>query len=180
LRGLCDEYPAVPDFAYELTEALGDFHVEGLTPDDDQIATNQLREAIAISDKLIAAHPQTTAYLASNVHLHNRLAAIEGRRGRREEEEQANRKAFELQLRLAAQFPDSSQQAEWTGRIALKFADSLLRLGRRDEAAKTLEAGVDGVKKFLATAASPPNSTAEMARELERRLAELQAAGKTD
>jgi tetratricopeptide (TPR) repeat protein len=180
LRGLCDEYPAVPDFAYELTEALGDFHVEGLTPDDDQIATAQLREAIAISDKLIAAHPQTTAYLASNVHLHNRLAAIEGRRGRKNEEEQAIRKAFELQQRLTAQFPDSSQQAEWEGRIALKFSEALLRLGRREEAATALQTAVDNVKKFLAGAEAPPNSTAEMARELERRLAELRPAGKTE
>jgi len=178
LRGLCDEYPAVPDFAYELTEALADFHVEGLRPNDDEIAVRQLNEAQTIAEKLVAEHPQTPAYLVSYVHLNNRRAAIDGRRGRKEDEQRAVERAFNAQRRVAAQFPDSQHQTEWLGRIGVKFAEALMRSGRRDEAVAALEAASEVVgPKADAPTAAPPLK--ELAADLARRLAELRPADKT-
>jgi tetratricopeptide (TPR) repeat protein len=179
LRGLRDEYPAVPDFAYELTEALADFHVEGLTPSDDDMAVRQLAEAETIAEKLVAEHPQTPAYLVSYVHLNNRRAAIDGRRGRKIDEQQSMQRAFNAQRKVAAQFPDSPQQAEWFGRIAMKYAEALMRSDRRVEAIAALEGAVEVVGPMAdASTAAPP--VQNLAGDLKRRLAELRPADKTE
>lgn len=149
LRGLIDEFPTVPDFAYELCETLVDFHVFDLPPDDRTAAIAQLHEAATLSDQLITDHPQTTAYAISNVHVYNRLGSLLRMAGRRDEAETALRRAYERQARIVAEFPDVATHAIWLARIAGNLSQFLLERGLRDEALTPARTTLETVEPLL-------------------------------
>jgi hypothetical protein len=180
LRELCDDFPTVPDFAYELSETLVDFHVQELPQEDLESAATQLREALAISEKLVRDHPQTTAYAISNIHIYNRLSAVERHRGRRSEEEQALQKALDGQRRIAAQFPDAYIHVAWQARMTEGLARLLAGDGRGSEAAAILQAADTGLKPF-AEAKPPTAGAVEVRQRLQQMidaLPQLPAANK--
>ena len=146
LRSLCDEYPAVPDFAYELSETLTGFHVDELSPDDFATARTRLDEAVAISERLVREHPETPAYAASLVHVYNRLAALTRHSGATRESVEAHRKAFELQTQVAERNPTIPMHHVWRARIAEEYASLLIEEGRRAEAEKIID---DTVSKLV-------------------------------
>lgn len=163
LRELCDDFPTVPDFAYELSETLVDFHVQELPPDDLESAGKQLHEALTISEKLVRDHPQTPAYAIANVHIYHRLAAVERAQGRRSEEEQALQKAFDGQRRIVAQFPDVYIHVAWLVRMGESLARAMAGDGRGPEAAATLHTADAALKSFAE--AKPPTAGAVEARQ---------------
>lgn len=148
LRGLCREFPTVPDFAYELGETLVDFHVRDIPPVDRPAAAAQLREAATISDRLLVEHPQTIAYAISNVHIYHRLGSLMRDQGDMKESESALKRSYEEQKRVVAQFPEMFLQAEWQARIAGNYAETLLRNDRREQALKVVEESVKVVEPF--------------------------------
>jgi hypothetical protein len=170
LRELCDDFPTVPDFAYELSETLVDFHVQELPREDWDSAGKQLREALAISDKLVRDHPQTTAYAISIVHIYHRLAAVERFLGRRTEEEQALEKAFDGQKRIVAQFPDAYIHVAWLVRMSESLARALAGDGRGAEAKATLQTADAALKPFAES--RPPTAGAVEARQRVQRMIE--------
>jgi tetratricopeptide (TPR) repeat protein len=155
LRGLIDEYPTVPDFAYELCETLVDFHVVDLPPDDRAAAIAQLQEAATLSDKLLADHPQTTAYAISNVHIYNRLGSLLRFTGRESEAETALRRAYERQAGVAAQFPDLAIHAVWQARIVGNLSKLLIERGNRDEALALVRATLETIEPKLTDSGDP-------------------------
>jgi len=148
LRGLCNEFPTVPDFAYELAETLVDFHVRDIPPVDRPAATAQLREAATISDRLLIEHPQTIAYGISCVHIYHRLGSLARDQGDLKESETALKRSYEEQKRVVKQFPDMFLQAEWQARIGGNYAETLLRNDHRDQALAVVEETVKVVEPF--------------------------------
>jgi hypothetical protein len=163
LRELCKDYPSVPDFAYELSETLVDFHVPELPPEDNAAAANQLREALAISDQLLREHPQTTAYAISNVHINHRLSSVERHLNRPIDEEQALQRAIAGQRRITAQFPEIYVHAAWLARMTENAARLYSGTGRAAEARTALQAADAALKPFAE--AKPPQEQAVEARQ---------------
>jgi tetratricopeptide (TPR) repeat protein len=167
LRGLIDEFPTVPDFAYELCETLVDFHVIDLPPDDRTAAIAQLEEAATLSDRLLTDHPQTTAYAISNIHIYNRLGSLLRFAGRDSEAETALRRAYEQQARIAAQFPDLTIHAVWRARIVGNLSKLLMDRGKRDEALAMVRATLETIEPTLGKSS---DRTAEQSLEELRRI----------
>jgi len=172
LRRLCDEYPNVPDFAAELCETLVDFHVSDLSPEDWTAAGLQLREALAISEQLCRDHPQTTAYVVSNIHIHHRLAAIERFLGHNAQQELELRSALAGQERLTAEFPDAYVHVVWQVRMARNLVRLLGSDGRQAEAVQLLNKTDAALEPFIDSELS--KVAAQEARgELRKMIAEL-------
>src|SRR4029079_11857098 len=83
----------------------------------------QLREAARLSDLLIGQHPLTTAFVISNIHIHNRLGSLDRMVGNYDGAEASLRKAFDGQERLAARFEGVYIHTQWLARMALNLAD---------------------------------------------------------
>jgi len=149
LRGLCREFPTVPDFAYELGETLVDFHVRDIPPVDRPAAAAQLREAATISDRLLLEHPQTIAYAISNVHIYHRLGTLARDEGNLKESETALKHSYEEQKRVAAHFAGMFLQAEWQARIANNYAETLLRNEHRDQALAAVQEAIGAVEPYV-------------------------------
>jgi len=148
LRGLCSEFPTVPDFAYELAETLVDFHVRDIPPVDRPAASAQLREAATISDRLLIEHPQTIAYGISCVHIYHRLGTLARDQGDMKESETALKRSYDEQKRVVTQFPDMFLQAEWQARIGGNYAETLLRNDHREQALAVVEETQKVVEPF--------------------------------
>jgi tetratricopeptide (TPR) repeat protein len=168
LRGLIDEFPNVPDFAYELCETLVDFHVLDLPADDRTAGIAQLQEAAALSEKLLTDHPQTTAYVISNIHIYNRLGALLRFADRGAEAETALRRAYERQSRVVAQFPDLAIHAVWQARIAGNLSKLLIERKKRDEALTLVRATWETIEPILSKSDDP--GSAQALNELSRIL----------
>ena len=160
LRGLCSEFPTVPDFAYELGETLVNFHVRDIPPVDRPAAMAQLREAATISDRLLLEHPQTIAYAISNVHIYHRLGTLARDQGDLKQSETALKQSYEEQKRVAAHFPDAILQAEWQVRIASNYIETLLRNDKPDTALAVVQESKKTAEAFLADEKS--KDTAEL------------------
>lgn len=148
LRGLCREFPTVPDFAYELGETLVDFHVRDISPADRKAAAAHLREAAEISDRLIVEHPQTIAYAISCVHVYHRLGTLMRDQGELKESESALKRSYDEQKRVVGQYPGMFLQAEWQARIAGNYAETLLRNEHRDQALKVVDEALKAVEPY--------------------------------
>ncbi|MCE9606415.1 MAG: serine/threonine protein kinase [Planctomycetia bacterium] len=172
LRGLCSEFPTVPDFSYELCETLVDFHVRDIPPVDRPAAAAQLREAATISDRLLREHPQTTAYAISNVHIYHRLGTLARDQGDLAESETALKRCYEEQQRIAQQFAGVYLQTEWLARISRNYAETLLRRGHPDQALTVIQATSKVVEPLLKDEALKAQATHDLdiLRQFEDRL----------
>lgn len=175
LRKLTAERPTVPDFPAELCDTLVDFHVGEIRPGDFEAAGRQLREALVLSEQLVREHPQTAGYALSQIHIYNRLAAVERAQGRPAEEEAALRSALAGQKRLAAQFSDVYTHVAWLARMTTSLARLLADQGRRADAIAELRTA-DAALNSFADAEPPFQPAVDARRELRRMLADYEAA----
>lgn len=167
LRALRDEHPTVPDFAFELSETLVDFHVEHLRPEDRPEAEARLDEALKISEALVRDHPQTPAYAAAQVHVYNRLGALLRGRGALKEAEDAHRRALELQTVVAERYPDLPLHQIWRARIAESLSMVLVDQGRTEDAKSVLDAAIAALTPLTESQHAVPGAVPTL-RDLER------------
>jgi serine/threonine protein kinase len=115
LQKLVEEYPNVPDYRYDLSETYA-WLGAGLataspskTADDspDSESREMLEKALAISEELVAEHPNIPDYAVSQVQIRARLADVllESDFAKAEA---SLRKAIDLQSTLLRRFPQNS------------------------------------------------------------------------
>ncbi len=144
LETLVKEQPDVADYRYDLSETyamLGDQEpagLEGPSQDRTQQSSVLLGKALALSEQLVAEHPNIPDYASSSVNIRLRL-----NRGLREGDAsraEANlRKALEVQSSLAHRFPENFSYKFWTAVIQESLGGLLQEHGRLTEARSALQ-----------------------------------------
>ncbi|MGE0609518.1 MAG: protein kinase [Pirellulales bacterium] len=179
LRGLRDEFPMSPDFAFELSEALADVRPRETPPELLPAAEQQLLEALSISEALVRDHPQTTVYTAAQVHILHRLGTISRHNGHHRDAEAVYRRGLALQQKLVEQFPGVFVQAYWLARVQWSLADYLAEEHRGHEAIPIVESALEGLQPYL-TANNPPKIATLAEEHLRSLLDDLQRPPRRD
>jgi serine/threonine protein kinase len=187
LENLVKEYPEVADYRYDLSETyamLGDRLPH--EPDAPRNHTPQrppamLEKALALSEQLVAEHPNIPEYAVSSVNIRLRLngSLRESDPSRAE----ANlRKALEVQSMLASRFPQSAAYKFWMAVIEESLGGLLQERGRLSEARSALQDGIVSFQEVLRSDAKAGHLRGILARnylslaDVLRRMGEDQAA----
>jgi tetratricopeptide (TPR) repeat protein len=173
MQKLVEEYPDVPDYSYDLSEtyaieaARSQFASETgdsrrradipVRPDPSssqatdsaarQRSLDMLEKALAISEELVAKHPNIPDYATSQVLIRLRLAGII------QESDQAGaesnlRKALDLQSALARRYPKTSSYKFEMAMIYESLAGLLETRGVLPEARSMLQDSIDALKEL--------------------------------
>jgi tetratricopeptide (TPR) repeat protein len=144
LEKLVEEYPDVADYRYDLSETyamLGDRESqisESVAGDASESAPTMLDKALAISEQLVAEHPNIPEYAVSSVNI--RLRRDDELRESDPAAAEANlRKALELQSALARRFPENHSYTFWLAVIQESLGGLLKDQGRLSDARSALE-----------------------------------------
>jgi eukaryotic-like serine/threonine-protein kinase len=207
MQKLVEEYPDVPDYSYDLSEtyaieaARNLFSAEpGDSPrrSDDtarpvassskttdptarQRSLDMLGKALAISEELVAKHPNIPDYVASQVLIHLRLADIIQENDKAGAESNL-RKALDLQSALARRYPKTSSYKFGMAMICEWLAGLLEARGTLPEARSMLQGSIDALKELSQSDPTGSPVNAVLAHnymnlsDLLRRMGEDQAA----
>lgn len=111
LQKLVEEYPDVPDYRYDLSLTWAwlsawPFSAQTSGPGAEERMRQMLEKAVALSDELVAEHPNIPDYAVFHIRLRMRLADVvwESDPSRAET---SMRKAMDLQTTLARRFPQN-------------------------------------------------------------------------
>ena len=154
LQKLVREYPNVPDFRFDLSEAYaaqnfrrGIFSKPTDTPTAEQ-SREMLEKALAISEELVAEHPNIPDYAVSQVFIRMGLADLlkESDRGAAE----ANlRKARDMQAALVRRYPKTFSYQFGLALIDKSLAGLLEQSDRLREASSTWQASISAFEDLL-------------------------------
>jgi tetratricopeptide (TPR) repeat protein len=144
LEKLVEEHPDVPDYRYELSEtyamldARGPFAPKAIDRAAGQRSRQMLEKALAISEELVAEHPNIPDYAVSQVHLRLRLTGILQASDRSRAQDNL-RKARDLQSTLVRRFPQNYSYKFWMAVIYESLAGLLNESGQLPEARSALQ-----------------------------------------
>jgi tetratricopeptide (TPR) repeat protein len=187
LEHLVKEYPEVADYRYDLSETyamLGDRGPRGPEArggNAGQQPPAMLEKALALSEQLVAEHPNIPEYAVSSVNI--RLRLNDSLRESDPSRAEANlRKALDVQSTLARRFPESSSYKFWTAVIQESLGGLLQERGRLPEARSALQDGIVSFQEVLRIDAKAGHVRGILARNylslanVLRRMGEDQAA----
>ncbi|MBL9084131.1 MAG: serine/threonine protein kinase, partial [Planctomycetales bacterium] len=157
LRELCAAYPDVPDYAHELSVMLSDMNPRDLRLEQREVAEARLREALAISEKLVATYPATTLFASEQPHILNRLAALLASVGNAQAEA-VYKQGVEACARLTKQFPDEFVYAYFETKMRQGLARYLADAGRKPEAMAEAERAAAIIRPYAQRKDPPPPS----------------------
>jgi serine/threonine protein kinase len=211
MQKLVEEYPDVPDYSYDLSETYAieaarnqfaseageprrkaDIPVrsdpsssEAADPAARQRSREMLEKALAISEELVARHPNIPDYAVSQVFIHLHLAGITQESDRAGAE--ANlRKALDLQSALARRYPKTTS---YKFGMAMIYESLALLLDKQDdlpEARSMLQASIASLTELSQSDPKGPPINGILAHhymslaDLLRRMGENQAASEAD
>jgi serine/threonine protein kinase len=191
MQKLVEEYPDVPDYSYDLSEtyaieaARSPFSSEATDSTARQRSREMLEKALAISEELVAKHPNIPDYAASQVFIRLRLA------GMLQESDQAGtesnlRKALDLQSSLVRRYPRTTSYKFGMAMIQESLAVLLEKRDDLPEARSMLQASIASLKELSQSDPKGPPINGILAHhymslaDLLRRMGEDQAAADAD
>jgi len=141
LQGLVQDFPEIPDYRYDLSATYALVDVQGPMPPGQASRTKEerLRNALAMSEKLVAEHPYIPHYLSTHAEIQHKLGSFLARTGRPDEGERCLRKAVQIQTSLAKQFPGVPNYEIWLGAFDNTLAEFLVPRRQMSEARPLLE-----------------------------------------
>jgi serine/threonine protein kinase len=187
LQKLVDEHPDVPDYRYDLIETYAVEYAQGpfSSPATDSAANKRSREmlskALAISEELVAEHPNIPDYAVSQVFIRLRLASILQDSDRSQAESHL-RKALDLQSALVRRYPKTTSYKFGKALIYESLAGVLEKSGSLSKARTMLQASIDALTELSHTDPKGPPIRGILAHhymslaDLLRRMGETQAA----
>jgi tetratricopeptide (TPR) repeat protein len=187
LENLVAEHPEVADYRYDLSETyamLGDRGPRGPEAPNGSPAQRSpamLEKALALSEQLVAEHPNIPEYAVSSVNIRLRLTQSSWASDPARAE--ANlRKALDVQSTLARRFPESSAYKIWMAAIEESLGGLLQEHGRLAEARSALQDCIASFKEVLRSDAQAGHVRGILAKnymnlaDVLRRMGEDQAA----
>jgi tetratricopeptide (TPR) repeat protein len=151
LQKLVEEYPDVTDYRYDLSEtyAAQDNRRPPLSnkqnPNADRQSREMLEKALAISEELVAEHPNIPDYAASQVFIRLRLARIIWENDQ-SGTESSLRKALDLQSALVRHYPKTHHYKFGLALINESLAELLQQSGKLSEARDKLQESITLLK----------------------------------
>lgn len=142
LRRLATEYPHVPDYRFDLCEALGGPGGPTGRPEDadaDLRTWEWAREAIAVADGLVREYPSVPEYTLARARARDSLGMRLLRAGRAAEAVPLHRQAVADQEGLVKAYPGVVSNAVWLGMMERSLGDALAGRGELPEARTRLE-----------------------------------------
>ena len=162
LRKLVKDFPGVPDYRLDLCESLG-----GTGPPDrmDPKTWGNLREAVDLSEGLMAEYPSVPEYKAAHGRYLDRYGMRLLRAGKTAEAGKVFRRAFDVQSKLVRQYPDAIAYGFYLSLIERSLGEVLLGEGQLSAAKGYLKSAteraaalrkraphLDGIRRFLGMA----------------------------
>ena len=188
LEGLAQVHPGVPDYTYDLTEALARIRIPQppISPETQRSIEDRLGRALALLEKLVAQYPDVPDFPAAKARIHDKLGSFHRQLGRWAEAEEQFLKAIALQSPLVKQLPDSPYYGLWRASFGIAHADALIRRNRPDQARTELEETIAALERQVAQRpdTSRPNDLlalgySRLAQAL-RQLGELERANEAE
>jgi tetratricopeptide (TPR) repeat protein len=141
LESLVSAYPAIPDYAYDLSEAYARIHIPRppIPPQTQQTIEERFGKSLALLEKLVGQHPDIPDFLVAQARIHHKLGSFCGKMERWTDAEQHFRKAVVIQGPLVSQFPDAPYYGFWMATFRIALADALIRGNQPTEARTELE-----------------------------------------
>ncbi|MHB1034628.1 MAG: protein kinase domain-containing protein [Pirellulales bacterium] len=151
LRKLVADFPDVADYRYDLSETLAQVDMRFFpgprdpTAGEDrqeamEAAQQRLREALKISEQLVAEHPNVPDYAASQVHILLSLSGVLRQAKQLADAEESLRKAKSLQAGLVRRYPQTVSYRVSLAIVQGSLADVLGKVDKLPEARTLLEA----------------------------------------
>ncbi len=131
---LCEQYPHVPEYRFELGVTLAEVPVHDFHGTDISDSIDRLRLSLQQLNLLTQSHPNIPRYIESAAHTHHKLGTLLRRVAR---ESSSNRKAniadalrhlrmaVRLQKSQSVQFPESVAEQIWLARMRDNLASCL-------------------------------------------------------
>ncbi len=151
LQSLVEAFPAIPDYAYDLSEAYVRVHLPDPPiprPVEDRIE-ERFQKALALLERLVIKHPDVPDYAASEARVHHKLGSFRRQMDRWDDAEQSFRKAIAVQAPLVKQFPEAPYYGVWLATFRLALADALMRRDQPGAARSELEGTIAAVSLQL-------------------------------
>jgi eukaryotic-like serine/threonine-protein kinase len=136
LEGLLREFPGVPDYAYDLSEAYFRIHVPQppVPPESQRMIKERLEKCRSLLEELVARNPDIPDFLAAQARVYDKLGVLHRHSERWAEAEENFRKAIALQGTLVKQFPGVPYYNLWMAAFRVALADVLIRQNRSSQA----------------------------------------------
>lgn len=144
---LCEQYPHVPEYRYELGASLAEVPVHEFRDADIFDSIDSLRLSLQQLNLLTQSHPNIPRYIESAAHTHHKLGTLlrrvaressSDRKANMDEAQRHLRMAVRLQKSQCVQFPDSVSEQIWLARMRDNLA-SCLRGENSKEALELIE-----------------------------------------
>lgn len=150
LHDLAKNFPDIPDYAYDLSEAYARIHLPPppIRPEDQRDIEERLNQARALIENLVRQHPDVPEFLASQARIHHKLGAFQRQIERWPEAETCFRQAVAVQSRLVKQFPTPYYNL-WMATFRIALADAMDRCGQVDAARAELESTIATLSREL-------------------------------
>ncbi|MGA2066329.1 MAG: protein kinase [Thermoguttaceae bacterium] len=187
LENLVQDHPDVADYRYDLSETYamladrGPWRPEGPDGNAARRSLAMLEKALALSEQLVAEHPNIPEYAVSSVNI--RLRLNHSLRQSDPTRAEANlRKALDVQSTLARRFPENSAYKFWMAAIEESLGGLLQEHGRLPEARSALQDCIVSFKEVLRNDAKAGHVRGILAKnylslaDVLRRMGEDQAA----
>jgi tetratricopeptide (TPR) repeat protein/tRNA A-37 threonylcarbamoyl transferase component Bud32 len=165
MHRLAEDFPAVPDYRYELGEVLIQLVAGGGGPRHDGSAERQLRRAVGLARELAAAFPAVPQYQALHGRSLQRLGAFLQASGRGDEAEPLHRDAVALHHALVSRFPSVPSYHLYRADACRSLATALQRRGQLAEACALMEETIDAQQAYLKATPANPFGRMQLAHE---------------
>lgn len=145
LAKLVEEFPHVTEYRHDLCETYTRLDMRGprVTADFFPVIEELLCKGLALSEELVALHPNVPSYAATQVHIMLKLGEALHRMGQGDDGEAYFRKALAVQTSLVNRFPEASIYKIWLVEVKRSLAKALCEENRLDEARSLYEESLE-------------------------------------
>ncbi len=157
LERLVSQFPEVADYRFDLSESYAMAKIRGPLPhrQTGAAAAPRIFRALAMSEELVAEHPQLPDYAASLARIHLQIARHHRHNGEDAAAEKSFRKALDLQSSLARRYPQASQYKVFNAIVHESLAGLLRERGKLAESRTLIEASIGTLKGLAGEAETP-------------------------
>ncbi len=145
LSKLAEEYPQVPDFQCELSEALI-MPLMGMPPEEYEA---QLRQAIEVANRISDQYPTVPRYRATCARALHALAALLHKTDRATEADRFFAQATEMYQALHDEFPSVNAYSFFLAKTLHEHGETLRQLNRLDDAHSNLEQAIAHQEQYV-------------------------------
>lgn len=157
LQKLCEQYPQIPQYRYELGVTLAEVPVHDFRDANISDSIDSLHLSLQHLNKLTRSHPNIPSYTESCAHTHHKLGSLL-KRVAVESEDTPNEKladsarhlrmAVRLQRTQCEQFPESKSERIWLARMRDNLANCLRLQNQLEPALSVIEESIAESSSF--------------------------------